>query len=180
MAASVQAPLEAADPLLQAAHSAPPLLDVAEADGAAFLLPSQAAPTRVGSPLPGSCAAASGECTAGEVVGPFAHKETCVVLDWDDTLFPSSFGACPGRAVDQALRWPFFYVPSTPQQPPRLKRSLDFSTHTPHTHPTTTVDRRKLIHARGIDELPAELQVRPDTFVDRSIPSMGLGRPITQ
>lgn len=94
MAASVQAPLEAADPLQ--AHSSPaPLLDVVEADGAAFLLPSQAAPTRVGSPLPASCAAASAECTAGDVVGPFTHKETCVVLDWDDTLFPSSFGTCP-------------------------------------------------------------------------------------
>lgn len=99
MAASVQAPLEAADPLMQA-HSPSPLLDVVEgADGAAFLLPSQAAPTRVGSPLPASCAASSNECTAGEVVGPFTHKETCVVLDWDDTLFPSSFGTSPARGV---------------------------------------------------------------------------------
>jgi hypothetical protein len=45
------------------------------------------------------------------VLGPFAVKETCVVLDWDDTLFPSSF-----------------------------------------------VDRKKLIHARGLDDLPVELQ----------------------
>lgn len=94
MAASVQAPLEAADPLLQA-HSPSPLLEVVEgADGAAFLLPAHAgAPMRVGSPLPASCAATSKECAAGEAVGPFSHKETCVVLDWDDTLFPSSFGA---------------------------------------------------------------------------------------
>jgi hypothetical protein len=101
MAASVQAPLEAADPLLQG-HNPSPLLDVVEgADGAAFLLPSQ---TRVGSPLPASCAAASNDCTAGDVVGPFAHKETCVVLDWDDTLFPSSFGAWAGPDQER-LGW---------------------------------------------------------------------------
>ncbi len=104
MAASVQAPLEAADPLMQS-HGPSPLLEVVDTDGAAFLLASPMAPTRVGSPLPSSCAAASTECTAGEVVGPFAHKETCVVLDWDDTLFPSSFGAWASSLASSGLGW---------------------------------------------------------------------------
>jgi len=43
--------------------------------------------------------------------GPFTVQESCIVFDWDDTLFPSSF-----------------------------------------------VDRRKLIHARHVEDLPEELQ----------------------
>lgn len=71
-------------------------------------------PSRVATPgliQPNCCAAAAEHPAADVVLGPFAVKETCVVLDWDDTLFPSSF-----------------------------------------------VDRKKLIHARGLDELPVELQ----------------------
>eukprot|EP00624_Nannochloropsis_granulata_P003470 evm.model.NODE_27573_length_56350_cov_23.676434.9 len=71
-------------------------------------------PSRVATPgliQPNSCAAAAEHPALDVVLGPFAVKETCVVLDWDDTLFPSSF-----------------------------------------------VDRKKLIHARGLDDLPVELQ----------------------
>ncbi len=71
-------------------------------------------PSRAASPglIQPTCCAASAENPAVDVVlGPFSKKETCVVLDWDDTLFPSSF-----------------------------------------------VDRKKLIHARGLEELPVELQ----------------------
>ncbi|GAB5029505.1 protein kinase [Nannochloropsis oceanica] len=71
-------------------------------------------PSRVATPgliQPTSCASAAEHPALDVVLGPFAVKETCVVLDWDDTLFPSSF-----------------------------------------------VDRKKLIHARGLDDLPVELQ----------------------
>lgn len=129
MAASVQqiSPLEA-DPI----HHSPStqsLLDQVVEDGAggAFLpdplagsggpsascggTAAAAVPARVGSPLSCAVSADNPAVDSPLAVGPFSHKETVVVLDWDDTLFPSSF-----------------------------------------------VDRKKLIHARGLDELPSELQ----------------------
>lgn len=58
---------------------------------------------------PSRCAVS--DLSPDTIPGPFRKNETCIVFDWDDTLFPSSF-----------------------------------------------IDRKRLIHARQFEEIPAELQ----------------------
>lgn len=75
---------------------------------------TSSSPSHIAAPglIQSKCCSAAAENPAADVVlGPYAVQETCVILDWDDTIFPSSF-----------------------------------------------VDRKKLIHCRGLDELPSELQ----------------------
>lgn len=71
--------------------------------------PPSWSPRDTGLVHPNRCAAT--DLTPDTIPGPFSKSETCIVFDWDDTLFPSSF-----------------------------------------------VDRKRLIHARQLDDLPSELQ----------------------